>query len=230
MGLEPENTIRSFRRAVEEGADAIELDVRLTSDGQLVIMHDADVDRTTDGNGEVAHLTFAEIRALDAGQGEVIPTFDEVLDAVDLPMQAEIKSTDAARAVLDTIRDRKLLDTVTVTSFSADIMATAVSYLPNARTGLIASRAPVETLERARNIGIPVLCLGLADLDHEFVERCHQDGREVIGWPANDTEQLLHALRIGVDGVTSDFPGLLRAARKESPEVGALLDERAQQP
>ncbi|WP_020579469.1 glycerophosphodiester phosphodiesterase [Actinopolymorpha alba] len=226
MGLEPENTLRSFRRAVEEGADAIELDLRLSADGQLVILHDSDVERTTDGKGKVAEMTLAEIKALDAGEGESIPTFDEVLDSVALPIQAEIKAPDAARAALDTIRDRGLFDRITVTSFSADIIRATIEYLPEVRTGLISSRARRESVDLAREMGVPLLCLGLAELDAEFVELCRQERLEVIGWPANDENQLVHALRIGADGVTSDFPGLLRDSSRRVPEVETLLANR----
>lgn len=85
MGVEPENTLRSFIRAEQSGMDAIELDLHLSKDGALVVMHDADVDRTTDGNGPIADKTLAELRELDAGGGERVPVFDEVLDAVRAP-------------------------------------------------------------------------------------------------------------------------------------------------
>lgn len=226
LALEPENTLRSFGRAVAEGADAIELDLRLTKDGHLVIMHDADVDRTTNGSGTIAEMTLSEVKRLDAGLGETIPTFDEVLDLIELPMQAELKSTDATRAALDTIRRRNLFDRITVVSFSAEILRETIEYVPEARTGLISSRAPQDTVDQAVGMGIPLLCLGLADLDAEFVEMCHQHGLEVLGWTANDADQLLRALRIGTDAVTSDFPGLLRESNETIPEVGQLLAAR----
>ncbi len=226
MGLEPENTLRSFRRAVTEGADAIELDLRLSKDGHLVILHDTDVARTTDGEGAIADLDLAEIKALDAGQGESIPTFDEVLDAVDLAVQAEIKSTEAARAVLDTIRVRKLVDRVTVTSFSADIVRNCREYLPAVRTGLISSHARADELEQARELGVDLLCAGLDELERQFVDHCHQAGIDVIGWLANDADQLMRALRAGADGVTSDFPGVLQESRRRIPEIGTLLENR----
>ncbi|MGW3405784.1 glycerophosphodiester phosphodiesterase, partial [Streptomyces zhihengii] len=99
MGVEPENTLRSFVRAEQCGMDAIELDLHLTKDGALAVMHDADVDRTTDGSGAVADKTLAELRQLDAGGGERVPVFDEVLDAVSAPLQAEIKDVAAAHAL-----------------------------------------------------------------------------------------------------------------------------------
>jgi len=149
MGLEPENTLRSFRRAVALGADAVELDLRVSRDGHLVILHDADVDRTTDGDGPVSEMSLAELRQLDAGLGERIPTFTEVLDEIELPIQAEIKSPKAGRLALDLIRERELLGRITVTSFSPEIIADVLSYEPKTRTGLITSRADSEYLARA---------------------------------------------------------------------------------
>jgi glycerophosphoryl diester phosphodiesterase len=117
MGVEPENTLRSFVRAEASGMDAIELDLHLSKDGALVVMHDVDVDRTTDGSGPIAARTLAELRELDAGQGERIPVFEEVLDAVSSPLQAEIKDVAAARALADVIRERDLVGRVEVSSF-----------------------------------------------------------------------------------------------------------------
>ncbi|CAM5698744.1 Glycerophosphoryl diester phosphodiesterase OS=Streptomyces albaduncus OX=68172 GN=FHS32_002069 PE=4 SV=1 [Streptomyces griseoloalbus] len=96
MGVEPENTLRSFVAAQEAGLDVIELDLHLSKDGALVVMHDARVDRTTDGTGAIADKTLDELRALDAGRGERVPLFVEVLDAVRTPLQAEIKDVRAA--------------------------------------------------------------------------------------------------------------------------------------
>ena len=91
--LEPENTLRAIRRAIALGADQVEIDVQLTRDGRLVLMHDATVDRTTNGTGAVADLTLDEIRQLDAGQGEQVPTLDEVLTLTDgkITPQIELK-------------------------------------------------------------------------------------------------------------------------------------------
>jgi glycerophosphoryl diester phosphodiesterase len=86
MGIEPENTLRSFVAAQQAGLDVIELDLHLSKDGALVVMHDADVDRTTDGSGPISEMTLDELRALDAGHGERVPLFEEVLDAVKTPL------------------------------------------------------------------------------------------------------------------------------------------------
>lgn len=225
MGLEPENTLRSFLRAESEGVDQLEMDLHLSRDGELVIMHDLTVDRTTNGSGPIAELTLAELKALEAGLGEQIPTFDEVLDAVTLPMQAEVKAADAARATVDTIRDRGLLDRIVVTSFSAEVMRATKEYLPDVRTGLIMSKAPADSIDRAKQIGADVLCVGLAPLTEKLVDRAHEAELEVIGWPANYPEQLVQAFRVGADGVTTDFPNLLADTLGTIPRLRDVLSE-----
>jgi glycerophosphoryl diester phosphodiesterase len=227
LGLEPENTLRSFRRAVAEGAHAVELDLRLTSDGHLVILHDADVKRTTDGNGPIASMTLAEVQSLDAGQGERIPTFTEVLDEIGVPLQAEIKAAEACRPALDVIRRRGLVDQITVTSFSAEIVHETRSLLPQVRTGLISSHARSELVDTGRTLGVRAVCPGLAELDAEFVRTCHAEGFEVFTWPVNDVDGILRALRAGADAVTTDFPDVLVDACRRVPDVRDLLAGRA---
>ena len=140
MGLEPENTLRSFVAAQQAGLDVIELDLHLSKDGALVVMHDTDVDRTTDGTGAIADKTLAELRALDAGRGERVPVFEEVLDAVRTPLQAEIKDVAAARALAEVITRRDLVSRVEVSSFHDDAVAEIARLVPGIRTALIASR------------------------------------------------------------------------------------------
>lgn len=129
-GLAPENTLASFREAVERWAvDMIELDVRASADGRCVVIHDATVDRTTNGTGPVAGMTLEELQSLDAGyrftdvdgghpfrgRGLRVPTFDEVLTAFpDLPFVAEIKAGPAQAPLLETIRAHRAADRVVV--------------------------------------------------------------------------------------------------------------------
>lgn len=130
MGVEPENTLRSFVAAEQAGLDVVELDLHLSKDGALVVMHDADVDRTTDGTGAIADKTLEELRALDAGRGERIPVFEEVLDAVSVPLQAEIKDAAAARLLADVMLRRDLVDRVEVISFHDEAIVEIARLVP----------------------------------------------------------------------------------------------------
>ncbi|MCX5314895.1 glycerophosphodiester phosphodiesterase family protein [Streptomyces sp. NBC_00154] len=213
MGVEPENTLRSFVHAERAGMDAIELDLHLSKDGALAVMHDADVDRTTDGTGLIAEKTLAELRELDAGQGERVPVFEEVLDAVRSPVQAEIKDVAAARALADVMRRRDLVDRVEVLSFHDEAIAEIAQLVPGVRTALVASRWKSDVVDRAKAVGAATLVLNIRRLTLEVVEQAHAEGLKVIGWVVNTQDHLRLARGLGLDGATTDFPEIRRAGR-----------------
>ncbi|MFF0451592.1 glycerophosphodiester phosphodiesterase [Streptomyces sp. NPDC004609] len=213
MGVEPENTLRSFIRAERCGMDAIELDLHLSKDGALVVMHDADVDRTTDGTGPVAEKTLAELRALNAGAGERVPVFEEVLDAVDAPLQAEIKDVAAARALAEVMRRRDLVHRVTVSSFHDEAVAEISALVPGVRTVLIASRWGGDIVDRAKAVGANTLALNIRRLTLETTEHAHAEGLRVIGWLVNTQEHLRLVRALELDGATTDFPEIRRTGR-----------------
>ncbi|MDK0518036.1 glycerophosphodiester phosphodiesterase family protein [Streptomyces sp. ML-6] len=213
MGVEPENTLRSFVRAERAGMDAIELDLHLSKDGALAVMHDAEVDRTTDGTGPIALKTLAELRALDAGLGERVPVFEEVLDAVRSPLQAEIKDADAARVLAGVMLRRGLVDRVEVSSFHDGAVAEIARLVPGVRTVLIASRWGGDVVERAKAVGAATLALNIRRLTLEVVERAHAEGLKVIGWVVNTQDHLRLARALRLDGATTDHPEIRRAGR-----------------
>ncbi|MFJ8648478.1 glycerophosphodiester phosphodiesterase [Streptomyces sp. NPDC093546] len=223
MGVEPENTLRSFRRAERVGMDAIELDLHLSKDGALVVMHDADVDRTTDGTGPIADKTLDELRALDAGLGERIPVFEEVLDAVDAPLQAEIKDVAAARVLAEVMHRRDLAGRVEVSSFHDEAVAEIARLVPGVRTVLIASRweAPTQAavadtpniVDRARAVGAATLALNIRRLTLETAERAREAELRIIGWVVNTQQHLRLARALELDGVTTDHPEIRRTSR-----------------
>lgn len=213
MGVEPENTLRSFVRAEEAGMDVIELDLHLSRDGALAVMHDADVDRTTDGTGPIAGKTLAELRALDAGQGERVPVFEEVLDAVKSPLQAEIKNVAAARALAEVLLARDLVDRVEVSSFHDEAVVEIARLVPGVRTVLVASHWSGDIVERAKAAGAQSLALNIRRLTLEVVELAHAEGVKVIGWVVNTQDHLRLARALELDGVTTDFPEIRRTGR-----------------
>ncbi|MFT2017607.1 glycerophosphodiester phosphodiesterase [Streptomyces sp. 796.1] len=214
MGVEPENTLRSFVRAEQEGFDFIELDLHLSKDGALIVMHDEDVDRTTDGSGAISDLTLAELRELDAGQGERVPVFEEVVDAVAAPLQAEIKDVAAAKVLADVLDRRGLLDRVEVISFHDEAIAEVAALLPQVRTGLVASRYGLDVVDRALAVGAAMLVLNIRRLTVELVDRAHAAGLDVYAWTVNTPGHLAIARGMDLDGVTTDFPQIKDAARQ----------------
>jgi len=213
MGVEPENTLRSFQAAQNAGLDLIELDLHLSKDGALVVMHDADVDRTTDGSGPIAEKTLAELRTLDAGHGERIPLFEEVLDAVRSPLQAEIKDVAAARALAEVMHRRDLVGRVEVSSFHDEAIDEIARLVPGVRTALIASRFGIDVVDRATEVGASTLCLNIRRLSLEVVEHARKADLKIIGWVVNTQDQLRLVRALELDGATTDYPEIKRTGR-----------------
>ncbi|OLZ73296.1 glycerophosphodiester phosphodiesterase [Streptomyces sp. IMTB 2501] len=213
MGVEPENTLRSFVAAQDAGLDVIELDLHLSKDGALVVMHDAEVDRTTDGTGPIADKTLAELRALDAGRGERVPVFEEVLEAVRTPVQAEIKDVAAARALASVMHERDLVSRVEVASFHDEALAEIARLVPGVRTALIAEQYDKDVVERAVAVGAATVCLDIRRLTLEVVEHARASRLRIIGWVVNTQDHLRLVRALELDGATTDFPEIKRTAR-----------------
>lgn len=213
MGVEPENTLRSFIAAQNAGLDLIELDLHLSKDGALVVMHDADVDRTTDGSGPIADKTLAELRALDAGHGERVPVFEEVLEAVRTPLQAEIKDVAAARALAEVMHRKDLVGRVEVSSFHDEAIAETARLVPGVRTALIASRYGTDVVDRAVEAGAATVCLNIRRLSLEVVEHARKADLRIIGWVVNTQDHLRLVRALELDGATTDYPEIKRTGR-----------------
>jgi glycerophosphoryl diester phosphodiesterase len=216
LGTEPENTLRSFRRAVADGCDEIELDLRVTADDVLVVLHDATVDRTTSGSGEVAALSYDQVRSLDAGLGEFVPTWAETVAAIDVRFQVEVKAARAVPLLVESLQaDPALAARTMVTSSHADILLAVRQAMSSASTGLIFGHTPdvadVLALTQAAQAGT-ALC-GIAGLTADGVEKLHAAGLDVTAWPVPDPETLERARALDVDGITTDNPHLLQPVR-----------------
>ncbi|MFE2526517.1 glycerophosphodiester phosphodiesterase [Streptomyces sp. NPDC059382] len=213
MGVEPENTLRSFARAQRSGMDVIALDVRLSKDGALVVLHDEEVDRTTDGAGPVAELTLAELRALDAGQGERVPVLDEVADAVEVPLQVCVQDPATAEALARWILRRDLTSRVEVASFRDEVLEQVTRLVPGVRGCLYADAHLGIVDGRAPAAGIETVALDIHRLNLEIVESFHAAGLRVTGRTVNTLEHLRLARALQLDGVITDFPEIRSTGR-----------------
>ncbi len=207
---EPENTLRSFRKAVELGVDAVELDVRMTKDGEIVVIHDAEVDRTTNGKGLVHDLTLQEIKQLVIEKDERIPKLEETLDFLDQKVKVlvELKETGFEDKVVKLIKDRGLEEKVIVVSFLEDALRKIRQLSKEVETGLIYSRHknPLKAaLELEANYLLP-----LYRFTHSAeVKKAHENRLKVVVWTINDPEEVLEYMKKGVDGIVSDRPDIL---------------------
>ncbi len=215
--LEPENTLRSFRRAEAEGADILELDLRVTRDGHLVALHDPSLERTTNGTGLVSGMMLDDLRQLDAGMGERIPTLEEVLETTTLPIHAELKVADAASLLAEIIRARRLVGFVTPISFHPGMLREVKTILPGSPTGLIFSDILPDAADRARSIGATLISLQSRRLNAKVIERCRRFGLETTAWTVNDPEEMRRVLDLGLEGIVTDRPDLLTRITKLLP-------------
>lgn len=209
--LEPENTLRAIRRAIDLGADQVEIDVQLTRDHQLILMHDVTVDRTTTGHGNVADLTLAEIRQFDAGQGERVPTLEEVLTLADgkITPQIELKGPGAASFVVKTLQTFHCVDKVILTSFLHQQLLEARQLAPGIHAGALWGRLPNDVVIQAERLGVQALHLWHQFITSQIVADAHARGLLVRAWNVNTEEEMQGLIALGVDAIGSDRPDLL---------------------
>jgi len=206
----PENTLASFRKALEIGVDAVELDVRKTKDNQIVVIHDEDVKRTTNGEGTVSELTLKEIKGLDAGNGEKISTLEETLDFLDKKVKVfvELKEAGIEKQVLSIICDKGLEKNVVMVSFLEDALKKVRELDKEIETGLIYAKHK-NPLKAALDLKANYL-LALYRFTHTAnVEKAHECGLKVVVWTINNPEEAVEYAKKGVDGITSDKPDIL---------------------
>ncbi|MEV6950659.1 glycerophosphodiester phosphodiesterase family protein [Streptomyces sp. NPDC051183] len=216
MGVEPENTLRSFTRAERSGMDVIALDLRLSKDGALVVLHDAEVDRTTDGSGAVADLTLAELRELDAGDGQHVPVLEEVLDAVRAPLQVSVRDRGTAGVLAEVLLSRDLTARVEVASPDDALLGAVARLVPGVRTALRADQSGSDAddiVARALAAHAETVALNIRRLTLETVESAHAAGLRVTGWTVNSLEQLRLARALELDGAATDFPEIRSTGR-----------------
>ncbi len=207
---EPENTLTSFKHAIELGVDAVELDVRKTRDNQLVVIHNADVDKTTNGSGSVNELTLDEMKQLSTEKDEKIPTLGEVLDLVgrQAKILVELKETGIEGKVLDLIRKKGLMDNVIIVSFHEDALQKIRELDYNVPTGLIYVRHK-NPIQAALNLKVHYL-LSLYRFTHSAnIKKAHENGLKVFVWTINTEEEVAEYKKKGVDGIASDRPDIL---------------------
>ena len=207
-GHEPENTLRSVEAALRLGVDAVEVDVHAV-DGRLVVIHDERLERTTNGHGRLADHTFAQLRALDAGRGERIPTLDEVLDAVRgrAELVVELKCAGTAAPVAALLRARGLAaDDVVVSSFDHVELARLRALLPEVRRGALVGGVPLGYAAFARDLGAHSVHMSAEFLRAPFVDDAHRRGMVVWVYTVNRADDAARVRALGADGVFSDVP------------------------
>jgi len=206
----PENTLASFGRAIEIGVDAVELDVRKTKDDKLVVIHDPDIKRTTNGEGFVAELTLKEIKGFSSEGGEKIPAFDEALEFLDKKVKVliELKETGVEKHVLSEVRKRGLEKNVIITSFLEDALRKVRELDKEIEIGLIYAKHS-NPVKAALELKANYLVALYRFIHTANVQKAHENGLQVIVWTINTPEEVEAFAKKGVDGIASDKPDIL---------------------
>jgi glycerophosphoryl diester phosphodiesterase len=220
-GYEPENTLRSIRRALDLGVDGVEVDVQLV-DGELVIFHDSKLERTTNGRGYLSRQTFAALRALDAGLGEQIPTLREVCDIMRGPafLNIELKGRGTAAPVAALIErlvkeeGRSYADFL-VSSFSVrELKVFRLEGTCEIPVGLLLARPTHFWRRIARLLNAATVNPSARFVSEKMVEQAHAQGWKVFPYTVNVPEQIRRMREMGVDGVFTDFPDRVLSLRE----------------
>lgn len=233
----PENTMQSFQAAAELGVDAVELDVHLTADGELVVIHDPTLDRTTDRSGAVAELSLTEVRSADAGfrhttdagntfpfrgRGMRVPTLGEVLDWLPpaLGVVVEVKPVAAAEPAADLLRRRRMDERASVISFEPEAIERARARAPEIPTGLL--REPgddfaggLEIAVAGGHLALNVYEADLGDRPEPFVARAAAVGRRLGCYVVDDPDRMRLLAEAGLAAFVTNRPELARATLSE---------------
>lgn len=212
-GYEPENTLLSFRRGIQLRVDFIELDVQVCSTGEVVVIHDAKVDRTTNGTGYVEEKSFRELRLLDAGKGQKIPTLQEVLDIVDrkVKVNIEIKGESASRLVFDIIemyisKRGWSWDDFLISSFNHYELLEFNQLTSKVKIGVVIAGIPIGYAECAEKLSAYSLHPSKEFINKILVDDAHKRGLKVFSYTLNETDDIERVKSLEVDGIFSDFP------------------------
>lgn len=223
--LYPENTIEAFEKAVDAGCRVIELDVMFSKDREVVVIHDENLDRTTNGKGAVSDLTLSELKNLDAGSWFnekflkcKIPTLSEVFESVgsktlvNVEIKPECYEENSSletieKKVLRLIGSLNMNGRVIISSFNGKIIRRIKELNPSIETAFIFEEVP-DDLDEIVETGIFSVHIGQKSVKKEFVERMHEKGLKVFVWTVNSVDVFNELVGNGVDGIFTDNPGL----------------------
>jgi len=209
----PENTLASFRSAIELGVDMIECDVHLSADGELVVLHDHTLDRTTDGTGLVGQRTLAELLRLDAGGGERLPVLAEVCElardrvglAVELK-QIPIPYPGMEERLVACLGTLDMLDQTCVISFDHRSVRRLKELEPRLSVGVLEGARPIEPAALMRGAGADIYCPHYGAMDSDLVDEIHAAGGMVGVWTVDDATAVAWSRACGPDSVFTNRP------------------------
>ena len=204
-GYEPENTLRAFARAIELNCPWLELDVHM-ADGYIMVIHDEDLSRTTNGNGKISDCSYEYLRKLDAGHGESIPTLAEVLSLVShrARVNIELKGHGAAEPVCSLLKELPWgPQEILISSFDHEELA----QVDNSFTrGALFNRRVDSYVDAAKRINAKIIILDRRLTTRTEIDHAHEAGMELWVYTVNKPKHISKLKALGADGIFSDFP------------------------
>ena len=212
-GYEPENTLISFQKALDLGVDGIELDVHLSKDGVVVVIHDETVDRTTDGIGAIHDLAVAKIKKLRTDKNQQIPTLTEVLDLIDkrVFVNIELKGKGTSKPVVQLVEkyiaenDWSYSDFI-ISSFDWNLLDEVVALNPKIPIAVLTETTVEEALAFAKKIKATAINPDYTLLSPENSKQLKGEGFQIFPWTVNEIDAIAKMKSYGVDGIISDYP------------------------
>lgn len=218
-GYAPENTLAAFDKALELGADMIECDIRSCQNGELVIMHDQTVDRTTNGKGKISRLALEKIKQLVAGQNELVPTLSEVLGRYrhKSKIMIDLKSIASARRLVKLINRYKCTKNIIITATQPHLLAAIKVMKPEVKIALafnIYSYFKYLLVKNtfilsAKLIGATTVNIYYKFVDKKLVERAHRARLKINVFAPKTAKEINQLKTLGVDGIITNYPDLI---------------------
>lgn len=211
MGHEPENTLLSVSKALTLGVDAVEIDV-YNVENNLIVIHDRDLSRTTNGRGNIKNCSFAYLRSLDAGKGERVPTLKEVLDIVDRQaiVNVELKGSNTAELVVELIKEYLELGwsekDFVVSSFDLGELNRVKTICPQIITGMLIRDLPRDYLTVAQKLQADIVIFSLNVVTTELVRAVHQQNLLVWVYTVNEPDDIKSLKGLQVDAIFTNYP------------------------
>ncbi|MHA3963430.1 MAG: glycerophosphodiester phosphodiesterase [Candidatus Thorarchaeota archaeon SMTZ1-45] len=207
-GHAPENTLLSFRKALDLGAQMIELDVRESLDGELICIHDSTVDRTTNGSGEVHALTYKELQNLDAGEGECIPRLDDVLKFASgkLHVNIELKVIGVEQKVLGMVENLQMMKDIIISSFFHSTLVTIRDLNETVETAMLVNKQKNGLVSFALDYKVQAINPHYKLVTPDLVHSAHKANLRIYPWTVNDQNLMKQLLKMDVDGLITDYP------------------------
>jgi glycerophosphoryl diester phosphodiesterase len=214
-GHAPENTLLSFQAAIDLKCDKVEMDVHLTKDGEAVVIHDKDVNRTTNGKGLVKSKTLAEIRELDCAKGQKIPTLQEVVNICKgkIPLVVELKAKNTPKIVNQILTGNQIIDSSLVISFDSKLIKEIKKINPEVKTGFLFDTRiyklfPFLLWRLVKKIKADYVCPEHSLISKNFVKKLHKLNFKIHTYTVNDAKIGEKFKKFGVDQIATDFPKL----------------------